>query len=907
MHRRTIGALAALFLAALPFARAQDLGPELNFPGDEAQDASSADQLNATIAPGGPGFLVVWQDERTDTTSSTLALGQAYSGNLIDIYAARYDQDGKRLDEAPLVIANQGMDQVRPTASWNGSEWLVVFETQQPDWYFNRNIVGVRVSGDGTVLDADPILIRQEKSSPANDYGKEPAVSSDGTNWFVVWTGFDFALNKQMMEGTRIDASGTLLDPNYKRLYTWTDPVFGPENPQIGFLGGEYLLVWNDLHVVRTLRLDTALNALGPVKTVPNLWDDVRLATGPPGHLLMIADWAVRLAPDGTLLDTIPIVFPKITTTGGQIVPPDTYDAVWNGSSWSLGYSARPDGQFSIGDHNVYLTRIGANGSILDPTPIAVTSGPADDEAVRLAGLGDGRTLFAYDSHPDGFGSLEDVVTTTVDASGNPQAAEVASAGLNRQEHLTWAENGDVRLAVWVSRSAGQSRILAQRFDQNGSPIDSDATLVNQDSELVNSKPSVVWNGSHYLIVWLDGGRTVRGKRLDAGLQPVDATPVALMTQMDGAPSVGSHNGDYLVAASRITSLDISTLYGLRIDGQAWTPLDPTPFVIAPNYSTNPVVAALGGKYLVAYDNVGCHNCSNHHVFARQVSPAGVVGGPIQIDGPGKAGGADIAVADDRALITYSDPVVFNHIALEGRIVMADGSLPSGEILIANENNAQVGGSCVWDGDQFVVAWTDYRQNHGIEQRRGDIYMSRLALDGTLIDPPGGVQVTNGELPEDRAAVTGGGGTAIIGYAKLGKVGGSPEVQRNTYRVLNGEVCQPDLGFGGPGASHLELCGDPLASGLSATLRLSGAPTAAPVGLLVGLSSNPSPLLGGTVVPSPLQLLPWGSTDFEGKVEIGPIQGGGGPFSLFVQAALLDLSQPGLVGFSNAIEAQFLP
>ena len=909
MYRRTLAALAALFIVNFPCAQAQGLGPEMNFPGDDLISASTGDQINAAIAPGGPGFLVVWQDHRTAVTDKTPALGLSDYGNQIDIYAARYDQDGNRIDEEPLLIANQGMDQVRPTAAWNGSEWLVVFETQQPDWYFNRNIVGVRVAGDGTVLDADPILIRQEKSSPANDYGKEPAVSSDGTNWFVVWTGFDFTLTKQMMEGTRVSPNGTLLDPTYKRLYTWTDPVFGPENPQISFLASAYLLVWNDDHVVRTLRLDTSLNAIGPVQTIPNLWDNVRLATAPHGHLLMISDWCVRLAPDGTLLDTIPIVFPKITFGGGQVNSPVTYDAAWNGTSWSLGYVVSPSGPF-FGDRNVYMTRIGADGSILDPAPLLVTSDTADDKAVRLAGIGGGKTLFAYDSRPDGFTSLDNIKTTVVDANGAPQAAQVASAGLARQENLTWVENGTTRLAVWVSRKSEASEILAQRFDENGTPIDLTPSLVHQAGETLKAEVSAAWNGSAYLIVWLDANRTVRGTRLDAGLLPIDAAPVALMTNMDGAPAVGSLNGNYLVASSRITMISsesFSTLYGMRIDGAAWAPLDTPPFVISPSYATRPVIAAFAGNYLVAYDFRGCHDCSSDRVLARQITSAGVVSAAIQINGPGKGASADIALAEDRALITYSDPTVFNHISLEGRIMMANGSLLGGEILIANENNTQIDGSCVWDGNQFVVAWTDNRQNFGVEQRRGDIYMSRLALDGTLLDPLGGVQVTSGVLPEDHAAVTGGSGKAIVAYSRLGRVGGAPEVQRNTYRILNGDICQPNVGFGGPGTATLSICGDPLV-GTSAVAEVR-VDSDMPFSIaLIGYGPNslPTPLFGGMIVPAPLAGYLFKATNATGDVAF-PISPLPNQLALFAQALVVDPTQPGGFQITNAVLVTMTP
>ncbi len=122
------------------------------------------------------------------------------------------------------------------------------------------------------------------------------------------------------------------------------------------------------------------------------------------------------------------------------------------------------------------------------------------------------------------------------------------------------------------------------------------------------------------------------------------------------------------------------------------------------------------------------------------------------------------------------------------------------------------------------------------------------------------------------------------------------------------EVCQPVIGFGGPGDARLRVCGDALGAGGSATATVlaEGLPNA-PVFLAASLASNPTPLLGGTVVPFPPAVLLTLTTDAIGVAQLPGIPGGAGPAELFVQAAVFDPSLPKLLAFTNAVRVELLP
>ncbi len=122
-----------------------------------------------------------------------------------------------------------------------------------------------------------------------------------------------------------------------------------------------------------------------------------------------------------------------------------------------------------------------------------------------------------------------------------------------------------------------------------------------------------------------------------------------------------------------------------------------------------------------------------------------------------------------------------------------------------------------------------------------------------------------------------------------------------------GRVCQPDVGFGGPGEASLSVCGQALASGASADLLLSGAPPSSAAWIAGSTGFQPTELLGGIAVPLPVQFVVPVVTDATGQFALPGIPGGGGPLELYLQAAFLDPSQPQGFGFSNAVKLQFLP
>ena len=122
---------------------------------------------------------------------------------------------------------------------------------------------------------------------------------------------------------------------------------------------------------------------------------------------------------------------------------------------------------------------------------------------------------------------------------------------------------------------------------------------------------------------------------------------------------------------------------------------------------------------------------------------------------------------------------------------------------------------------------------------------------------------------------------------------------------FRGAVCQPDLGFQGPGTLTVHVCGADLTTAQSAAvLQIAHAPPNSIVLLFAGPSANPTPVPGtaGILVPIPVLpptplLLP---VDALGNLSL-PITGGD---QATITIALQGIAQNGTtVEFSNAIEA----
>jgi hypothetical protein len=144
---------------------------------------------HACVAFDGGNYVVAWPDDRN-----------GYD----DIYAARVAPDGAVLDSTGIAVCTAPRDQGSPAAACCGSNLLIAWQDRRTG---DNNIYGARVTPDGTVLDTQGIAIH----SLGGDQ-RTPAVSWDGTNYVVVWE-FVIDSRTQQVYGGRVTPDGVSLDP----------------------------------------------------------------------------------------------------------------------------------------------------------------------------------------------------------------------------------------------------------------------------------------------------------------------------------------------------------------------------------------------------------------------------------------------------------------------------------------------------------------------------------------------------------------------------------------------------------------------------------------------------------------------------------------------------------------------
>lgn len=200
-------------------ARVDGMGTVLDTAGISICTAGNG-QYSAAVAFDGANYLVVWWDYRKTWDDA-------------DIYGARVSPGGTVLDPAGIPIGTAAGDQRRPAVAFDGTRYLVVWGDKRDGIGFK--IYGARVNPDGTVLDPAGIPI-------CTDSGMQysPAVAFDGINFLVAF--FESSSGENIF-GVRVSPDGTVLDASKIDISTAGG---SQDHPAMAFDGSRLLVVWDD-------------------------------------------------------------------------------------------------------------------------------------------------------------------------------------------------------------------------------------------------------------------------------------------------------------------------------------------------------------------------------------------------------------------------------------------------------------------------------------------------------------------------------------------------------------------------------------------------------------------------------------------------------------------------------------
>jgi PKD repeat protein len=788
--------LIGLTSVANGFGQSNAVIPSRFLPGDKAIRPAFGDQIAPEIASGSNVSLAVWQDKRAFAVD--LPFVQSEWETSSDIYAVRIDASGQILDRVPLVVTQEAASQSNPQVVWNGTNWLVLFQSidiNGTGFFYEDSLEAVRVSPAGVVLDPQPIKIRNVAPAGNSSW----AAASDGVDWVVAFQESD---SNSALALLKITAAGAVLQgPKVVVPSTY----FLRSNLRLAFTSGVYLFTWAEFSDTQALRFDSNLNVLSPA---------FRLVTGHIVTDLTSSDsqfygvwfspvqfvdqvFGSRISTTGTVLDgggNGVQISNNSSTPDGFIAAFDT----WDGSNFRVNWAS---------NSKLFTARVSPTGSVLDPGGVLIPragSGPSSSP-------GNGALQVVWSALQQ---NVEyDTSTVNISATNVPGPVRSVSVGAPSQTRSDSAAGSGGFMIVFRSDISRQTRIMAQPLDLNGNPLANNPTLLTTGSPSNGpGAPAVAWNGSLYLATWSTATGIV-AQRINQDGTLIDAVPFAVMPGF-GPTEVSALGETFLVIARQFVNNNPEVIVPVvsRINGTTGTVLDPNGIAVGPSFCVSVSVATFGDRWLTVFRSNVNHDETLGTTYGAFVHTDGTKENSFAIYGPSNPAGngiVDVSVASNgtNALALQSAPLTStSETDLVGVIVNSNGSHGSGINLTPWKGN-QYSPDAAWNGTHYVIVFNDQVNRFApftLDQFdvRSDLIGMRVAADGTKIDPMGFV-FSAIPAAESWPSVTAGNGLTLIsgsimrneqldayriGYQLYGQAGNQWPIAVATANTSSGDI-----------------------------------------------------------------------------------------------------------------------
>jgi len=581
-------------------ARVSQAGVVLDPAGIHISTATGSQECPA-VSFGGTNCLVVWQDYR--------------NGSDYDIYGARVAPAGTVLDPTGIPVSTTAYGVEHAAVSFDGTDWLVVWM----DGRGSRDIYGARVSQAGTVLDPAGVPI-----STVPYWKATPAVSFDGTNFFVVWQDSRRSMYKDIY-GARVNQAGTVIDPSGIPITTGTAR---PQSPAISYDGANYFVVWldergaYDIYGTRVSPSGTVLDT-GGIHVSDAYGDESYPAVCSDGTNSFVfwnqkvgrtgysGIYGARANRAGVILD--PAGVPVSTTANRQTHPAVSFDGANFLAVWEDQRSGTSD---------IYGARVSQAGSILDQKGFQIsTSTSTYSECYPVASSDGTNTLVVWQHGYDIYGARVSQAGSVLDPTGILVSTTAAT-----QQNPAVSFDGSDYLVVWEDNRNGSHDIYGARVSKAGAVLDP-AGIPISTSTGSQECPAMSFGGTSYLVVWQDcrngSNYDIYGARVAPAGTVLDPTGIPVSTTAYGVdhPAVSFDGANWLIVwMDGRGSCDI---YGARVN-QAGMFLDPDGFAIsaAPGSEQRPVVSFDASNFLVAWED---DRGDTSDIYGARVTPAAVV------------------------------------------------------------------------------------------------------------------------------------------------------------------------------------------------------------------------------------------------------------------------------------------
>jgi hypothetical protein len=484
-----------------------------------------------------------------------------------------------------------------------------------------------------------------------------------------------------------------------------------------------------------------------------------------PASVLAGADYPLTVDP--TVSPEHPVSDPVLgPASGAQDAPAVAFDGTNYLVVWDDYRSAT-----SIG---VFGARVSRTGVLLDPTGIAIATGPGDHAGPAVAFDGT-NFLVAWTTYLTPSQPETDIYSAQVDPAGTVGGASLISdlpyVDAQFQMSPAIAFDGTNFLVVWQVRGiAGfPPDVYGVRVNRSGSAIGSPWRIGWGSGGLADA--AVAFDGVNFLVVWTAGDATggdIYGNRVTPAGMPLDGDrgrPIATGPGAQHDPAIAFDGTNHLVAWSDTRS-GSEDIYAARVD-RAGAVLDGTgiPVSTAAGDQLGPAVAFDGTNSLIAWsDN---RSGTSFDVYGARVSPTGAVldGGGLAIStAPADQGGRPdfdrgrLVVASDgtnhlvlwpdlRAGRPYRYETGISSDVFGARVSRAGAVLDGSGIAVSPSANRQSDPAVSFDGTNYLVVWTDGRADSTA------VYAARVTPAGEMLDGAG-ILIASGPADRFRPAVS---------------------------------------------------------------------------------------------------------------------------------------------------------
>lgn len=460
-------------------ARVTPLGAVLDGDGIAVSAAAGA-ETQPVVSWNGNQHFVLWRDTRSGTAQ---------------IFGARVDSAGNVQDASGLPVGTSSLELGDPAITWNGVEHLVAwtegrssvraarvtvsgaiqsaFDLSTPSYSSARPALAASAADvliawqDGRWGESDIYAARiiEGAIAPPGEFyvsgmpsrEEEPALASDGTDFFAVWRDYRGGFGDTEIYGTRLTTEGTVLDP--AGIFVSRGPLLSASEPAVAWGANTYLVVWTQ----RTRSVGTSTYQV---------------------H-------GARVAADGSVLDATPFLIASEADEGEP-------DVAWNGSDFFVVWSA---GQ-------IHGARVTPQGQVRDTTPLRISrsSNPTARPAIGWSG----QVHLVVWEHRVNEGSY--VHGARLDAEGTPLDCGDLALGTVSSGNWTPDVAGSPHGFLVAFDTLGTLRV--RRLDPNGGLLDSAPLVVNPN--LRGGPSTVTWDGASWVVAWVPSTQYARTREIRA-------------------------------------------------------------------------------------------------------------------------------------------------------------------------------------------------------------------------------------------------------------------------------------------------------------------------------------------------------------------------------------------------------